>query len=462
VLFGSALLVWLPVYYLLFKKALAEIDASWDAHLAQSASALLALASANAERNDMEVLTGLLPSLVPAYLPQSPSLREAVGLDPDDIMRSFAFQLHSRDGSFQFRSPSAPEEPFPDQEPGFSNRMIDGTAWRVFTLIDPKHALLLHIAEDRAARKELAWHLIEHLLLPTLFVVPPLVVLFWLAVGRWHKNLNIINKKIIERDPDDLSPLLLAKVPSEIKSLVTTLNRLFSRLKQVLDSERSFTGSAAHELRTPLAALRIQAQVALKSPNEERRQHALIQVIACVDQTAHLIDQLLTMARLDTREAPLTVEAVDLGDMARHTADALTPLAKQHQVSLQVVGTDKILSPGDATCLGILMRNLIDNGIRHTGPGGSVKVTARTLGRCNQVLVTDSGPGIPAGQHEAMFRRFRRGDHTTVPGSGLGLSIVRRICELHGGRVRLNNRKEGGLCCEVLLPSLAAKDGESS
>ena len=451
--FAGSLLLWVPVNFFLYKNALTEVDELWDSHLAQSARVLLALATVSAERGDLEQLQDMLPNLVPAYVPPQNHLFRRVGADEAHYKRSFTFQLHERDGSFRVHSANAPDEPLADGVPGFSYRVIDGIAWRVFGIADPKHGLILYAGEDHALRKDIAWHLVEHLVFPSLLAILPLVLVIWLAVARGLKPLARLVQELQQRDPNDLHRISSDYVPVEVEPLVGALNSLFARLEHTLENERNFTGNAAHELRTPLAALRVQAQVALRASSDEQRRRALRQTITGVDRASHLVDQLLTLSRLDSRQTALSSAPVNLNEVARKIAADVGPLARQHRVEVQVSGDTEAVTPGDETYLGILIRNLVDNAVHYAGGGGAVTVTVTRSGLSNLVAVRDTGPGIPESQHSEMFGRFRRGKDTTSPGSGLGLSIVRRIAELHGGSVRLANQAQGGLCCEVWLPA---------
>ena len=453
--FGGILLVWVPVNYFLYAGALAEIDALWDSHLARSARLLLGYLSASAEHGDLERLDEELLRLVPGPMPPATDLHDRLPAAAIRDKPGFAFQLLRRDGSLLLASPGAPAELLARGAPGFSYRVIDGTAWRVYGVAEPSLGLILYAGEDHAARKDLAWHLVEHLVFPSLLAIPPLLLLIWLAVNKGLMPLSRLVRQVKRRAPSDLHPLADERVPEEVKPLVDELNSLFARLERALESERQFTGNAAHELRTPLAALRVQAQVAQRATDDAQRQRALSRTIAVVDQASHLVDQLLTLARLDSRDAALTMTPLDLGQIARGVAQDLEPLAQRHQASIQVAANDRAVSVGDETCLGILIRNLLDNAVRYGG--GEVILTLRHMGLFNLVIVTDSGRGISDGQHEDMLRRFRRGAGGGIPGSGLGLSIVRRICELHGGGVELRNRESGGLCCEVWLPAVLGR-----
>jgi signal transduction histidine kinase len=448
---GATLLVWLAVSAYLYRSALREVDALYDIHLAQSARFLMGLADTAAEHGDLGQLAALLPKLLPSAAPWT----HVLDAQPEAgrYARRIAFQLLSPEGAILVASENAPGQPLAQGLAGFSDRCLDATRWRIYGVIDPSRGLALYVGEEHGLREQLARHLVSHLLSPTLLAVPPLLILFWLAVDKGLAPLARLAKEIAARDQRDLGPLRTASVPPEVKPLVDALDSLFRRLERAMASERQFTGNAAHELRTPVAALRVQAQVAQRATDEAQRRRALDQIVTGTGHAGHLVDQLLTLSRLDTQEAAPTLGPVDLLEAARRTAEQLGPLARDRSVSLQVGGGDDALALGDETCLGILLRNLMDNAIRYTPEGGQVRVSVRSSGPFIRLIVEDSGPGIADGQHSAMFERFRRGSETTAPGSGLGLSIVRRICELHDGSIRLENREEGGLRCEVRLPS---------
>jgi len=450
---GATLLVWLAVSVFLYQGALREVDALYDLHLAQSARVLMAVTENAAEHGALEQLTTLVPKLVPPYIPWSHTSDQGPHILGVSYGRPIAFQVFNRDGALLLASENAPAEPLAPGIAGFSDSVVDSNRWRVYGVGDPKRALILYAGEDHALREGLARHLVTHFLFPVLLAVPPLLFLLWLGVVKGLEPLARLAAEVRSRDQRDLTPLKTNIVPPEAKPLVDALDSLFERLDRALDNERHFTGNAAHELRTPVAALLVQAQVAQRATDDAQRRRALDQVVTGAVYAGHLVDQLLTLSRVDTQNAPPMLEEIDLLDAVRRTADTLEPLARQHAVSLQVSGAGDAYALGDATCIGILLRNLMDNAIRYTPGGGKVRVTVRDSGVFNQVIVEDTGPGIADGEHDEMFRRFRRGSDTTARGSGLGLSIVRRICELHDGSVQLENAKEGGLRCEVRLPA---------
>jgi two-component system sensor histidine kinase QseC len=449
---AAALLVWVATNIFVYTRALDEVDALYDLHLAQSAHLMLAVVGNSANRGNLDRLELRLPLQVPAYESSTHMLTGYASVDGTNHQHELAYQVVDRHGSLLLRSPMAPAEPLGQAGAGFCESDIDGTRWRVYRVADPTHGLVLYAAEDHAVRERLAAHMVDHLLLPSLLAVPPLLLLFWLAVGRGLKPLQRLVLDIKGRDPRDLQPLGQTLRPPELTPLVDALNALLNRLDRALESERSFTGSAAHELRTPLSALRVQAQVAMRATHGAQRQRALEQVIAAVDQAAHLVEQLLTLARLEGQNGINTSERVSLLDAARRCAAELETTARSRSILLEVSGADEIVAHGNQDAIHILLRNLIDNAIRYTPNDGKVMITVGHWGLYNRVIIDDTGPGIDDAQVADMFKRFRRGADVTRPGSGLGLAIARQICELHGGGMHLENRQGGGLRCEVVLP----------
>ena len=278
----------------------------------------------------------LLPSLAPNYLPQPRGIAALSGAVPDANERVMTFQLFRRDGSFRLASADAPDAPLAAGIAGFSDNRIDGIRWRVFGVGDPKHALILYAGEHHAVREALAWHLVEGLMFPTTIAIPALLLLMWVASSKGLSPLTLLVSEVEKRDPGDLRPVTSAQVPDEVQPLLAALNSLFRRLERALECARHFTGNAAHELRTPLAALRVQAQVAQRATNDEQRRRALDQISAAAGHAGHLVDQLLTLSRLDTRDSVPTDGVVRLLEIARRTARDLEPLMTERSVSLQI------------------------------------------------------------------------------------------------------------------------------
>ena len=283
--------------------------------------------------------------------------------------------------------------------------------------------------------------------LPALIVLPLLGGWTWIAIRRGLRPLDVVAGEIAAREPDRLAALTPAYAPTEVEPLVSAVNNLFTRVEAAIANERRFTADAAHELRTPLAALAAQAQVIGLARDDSERRHALDQLDTSLRRTTRLVEQMLTLARLDhARVAGHT--PVRLDSLAEGICADLGALAIERQIGLELEAAPTTVS-SDGDMLAVLLRNLVDNALRYTPAGGRVTVTVRE----RQLLVTDDGPGIPAAAREAVFDRFHRLAGQDSAGSGLGLSIVRRIAEHIGVRVELQDAAAGrGLTAAVYFP----------
>lgn len=234
--------------------------------------------------------------------------------------------------------------------------------------------------------------------------------------------------------------------------MLDALNGLFGRVDRAMENERRFTADAAHELRTPLAALTAQAQVALRAQNAAERDHAIRQVEAGARRASHLVEQLLTLARLDPAAAP-AFAAVPLDVLATEICADHAPAALAKQITLELDAPERVLVVGQDAMLRVLLRNLVDNAIRYTPSGGKVGVGVTAQKDAVILSIADDGPGIPAPEREKALHRFHRLAGQDIEGSGLGLSIVARIVELHGARLELGDREDGhpGLVVRVIL-----------
>lgn len=348
-------------------------------------------------------------------------------------LKNFRFQILTKDGRLVMNSPDTPNVSLAETE-GFSNGTdtdIKARRWRYYMRWSKDRGVRVIVGENDEVREELITHTLWQLLFPALLGLPLLGTWVWLAIRHGLRPLDGVAEQIASREPIHLAPLKPATAPEEIRPLIESINQLFSRVEKALDSEKRFTADAAHELRTPLAALSTQAQVALRARSADERKHAIDQLIASSRRGARLVDQLLTLARVDPAGA-CPIGIVELDWLAGQVCAINGPMAVEHGVSLEL---EKVFTTvtGDPDMLRILLRNLVDNAIRYSPPGGkvTVSVTERTLS------VTDSGPGIPAEERERVFDRFHRLAGQDKEGSGLGLSIVARIAELHGAKIRL-------------------------
>jgi two-component system sensor histidine kinase QseC len=430
--------LWLALAVLVYWSTQHEVEEVLDSELAQYARVLQTLAAARQSDTSAALAIG-------AYSGQ----RSDVG---HHYERKLRLQVWSVDGKLLLHSTDAPaDDPVPTVA-GYAIQPGAPHQWRTFTLLGGPHDAVVRVAERADVRSEMVVEIALSQLAPGLLVLPISALLVWIVVGKGLQPLHRIAAEVSRRSPDQLEPLRQLAVPTEIKPLVDALNRLFERLQTTFERERRFLADAAHELRTPLAAIKAHAQAAIGASDPAQRRRALDNIVRGVDRAAHLEAQLLSLARLDpeAREA-LQPVLVNLTRLAREVLSELAPAAIAKEVELDLEGEEDLRTLGDMDLLGILLRNLVDNAIHHTPPAGAVHVTlSQETGRA-LLSVSDTGPGIPAAERERVFERFYRGQNRHGSGSGLGLSIVRRIAELHGARVRLRSAPSGGLVVDVEL-----------
>jgi two-component system sensor histidine kinase QseC len=261
-----------------------------------------------------------------------------------------------------------------------------------------------------------------------------------------------VHGQVAQRDPENLQPIAVDDCPAEVVPLVDSLNRLFGRVTKSIDNERRFTADAAHELRTPIAALRVQAQVARAAADDRERQRALDNVITGCDRATHLVEQLLTLARLDPAHVRRQSEPCDLRAVAKAAIGDIAPRAVAKGVDIELDEGPPTMTRGDAGLLAILIRNLVDNAVRYSPSRTTVRVRIDPAGGSvgKTLIVADEGPGVPAEALQHLGDRFYRAMGTGETGSGLGLSIVKRIAELHDAAVSFGVGPDGrGLQAKV-------------
>jgi signal transduction histidine kinase len=312
-----------------------------------------------------------------------------------------------------------------------------------------------HLSRREAlhARDEIVEALGESLVWPLAAAVPALALAIWLGVGAGLRPLGELRRELARRGPADLAPLDARRAPAEIEPLVAELNRLFGRIGETLERERRLTADAAHELRTPLAVLSTQAQVARRAASDAARNEALEAIVAGSERAARLIEQMLTLARLESGQGEGALQRAELRELARAVIAEAAPRALQKSLDIALEDGPPVELACHAPLLAVLVRNLVDNAVRYTPAGGRVRVTVAGDARAARLEVTDDGPGVPAQELGRLGERFHRLAAADESGSGLGLSIVLRIAELHRGRVRFAAGPRGaGLAVRVELP----------
>jgi two-component system sensor histidine kinase QseC len=408
--------VWLVATALIWYDAQHEIDELLNSHLAQAAALLVVqqVGNGHGDGEDDSVTTNEAP-LLHKYAPK------------------VAFQVF-HEGQLVSSSKNVGVEPLSALLRGYStvHRGHDQTEWRVFAAQGVESDVQVFVGEQTSTRDDILAAVVHGLLMPLLLALPVLALALWWAVRQGLRPLRQLGAAIGARQPNAIEPLALEGTPLEVQALVGALNELFERIGQLIASERRFTADAAHELRTPIAAIRTQAQVALGAGRDDAlREHALRYTLAGCDRATRLVEQLLTLARLEA--APVEhSDQVELAALARQVAAALAPAALARGQTLELDAEAHCDVAGNELLLGVLLRNLIDNALRYSPAGATVQVAVRREAGGIVLAVHDSGPGLSDEQMARLGERFFRVLGSDQPGSGLGWSIVRRIAQVHG------------------------------
>lgn len=382
-------------------------------------------------------------------------VRHGVVTDSEDALEDrgqFLSQIWDADGELIFTSD--PDIDLPQQPNGLHVLHWRGSEWHTYTLRE--RGLTIQVANTTANRQAMFARIVPWLILPMGLLIALLAAGIWFAVGRALRPLTALRDEIGQREPDKLLPLATHDLPEELRPLAEALNELLGRLDATFRLQRQFIADAAHELRTPLAAVRLQAQLVQQASSPAEREAGLAQLMAGVDRAAHLVQQLLDLARHDPRTNTEPVAAVDLCALARATVTDFSAMAEAAGIDLGLGSCEATVIQGRARALRVLLNNLVDNALRHCPPGSRVDVEVQRRAEATWLIVRDNGPGIPRVEHARVFDRFYRLPGTATPGSGLGLAIVREIAQHHGGRVLLADTPGGGLTVRVELPPAAA------
>lgn len=418
-----------------------EIAEVYDAHLAQNARLLQGVLSLPLHGQRREDLYQAFDAAL------GKAGRRRVGHPYESKL---AFQVWSDDGVVMVNTPSAPTFVTRPSTPGFSDLVVDGRKWRSFVLPVPEQHWVIWVGERSDVRDDLVGRIVRHTLLPFLLGSLALALLVWLAIGRALMPLQNMAQVIRARHAESLAPLQLVPLPRELEPMQAAINRLLTQIEQLLRREHRFIADAAHEMRTPLAILRLHAQNAQGATTEEERQKALGFLIAGVDRLGRVVNQLLTLARLEPRLAQRTRERVDLEALVTDHLAQLAPwiLEQGQEPSLDIAPGDYHLAT-DAGALAIALQNLVTNAVNHSPPGGRVRVSLARVGEQVLLCVEDEGPGIDEADLERVFERFYSKDSSN--GAGLGLSIVSMIAKRLGGSVQLCNVAPHGLRATLRL-----------
>jgi two-component system, OmpR family, sensor histidine kinase QseC len=435
---GMVLLFGMLASYESYENALHEADEIFDAQLAHFAQNLMIVAEhADSDVEELEHVPA------PSY----------------EFQKILAFQVWSTKSTppkLLFRSSNIPgtiTAQVPDV--GFSDVELNGERWRYYRQRDERRDLDVLVGEDDKDRHELAHKVAWSNLTPFLFGLPLLALLAMLAVYFGLRPLRRLTQSLRQLSPEQLSHVTVRNAPKEIVPVVGALNSLLDRIARTIENERRFTADASHELRTPIAALHSQIQAAQLSSNKEERMESLSKALQGADRMSHLVGQLLTLSRLDESSSPPDAGAINLAELVQECCAELGTgaLAKHIEIELAAEAQPEVY--GSSDMLRIMLRNLMDNAIRYTPEGGRLNVVLRLAGEGRaEIEIADSGAGVSDENLALLGQRFNRLNQTEESGVGLGLSIVRRIAEIHRAEVSFSRAAElGGLSVTVTFPA---------
>ena len=411
-----------------YRTARAETEALFDAQMQRIALSLSGSLGAGALSDD-------------APAADTPAAREMI------------IQIWRADGVMLYRSPQGRLLP-PQTAIGFSDTVAGGEPYRIYALRTDTQ--VVQVAQQTEARGRMAGQLALRAVLPVALLAPVLMLIVWWVVGRAIGPIERVRRQVAARRPDDLAPLPTAGLPAEVRPLVGEMNGLLTRLSAAWDALTHFTADAAHELRSPLAALRLQAQSLQRAPDDATRAIATERLLAGIDRATRLVEQLLALARQEGAGEGAELVSLDLTALARNALADAEPEAARHAIALTLdAPTAHVVLRADEAALAVLLRNLLGNALRHTPPGGQVRVGVREEASVIDLTVEDSGPGIAPDERARVLDRFYRVPGTPGHGSGLGLAIVRAIAERHGAALTLDASPTlGGLRVMLRWPAV--------
>ena len=414
-----------------------EIEEVYDAQLAHSAKILLQLTEKEiGESSNIEIELGTERPDIAHHYENKLTFR----IWKDDILSTQSIQAE------QFGSFTA--------APGYSNENINGDSWRFFVLIDPISNITIEVAEQLEIRQELILKILASFWLPLFLFVPLLILIIWWVIGIALKPVLLLSDEINLREPNDFSPINEKLTPTEIRSLIHSMNSMLTRIQSSFTREKQFTDNAAHELRTPLAAMKVQTQVLIKkSAHLPEFEEGLNDLHLSIDRATQMIEQLLELARLQSGISDM--QLVDLYQVLTETVQEISPLAARCNIHIQLPEKAPYRINGNYHALTIMLKNVIENAIKFSPAGANITITFRQNEHDIVLSVTDAGPGISEKDKSKIFERFYRVKKSSqYSGSGLGLSIVKWVSDMHQGDIRLEDNKPQGLRFELRFPRI--------
>jgi len=420
-------LIWFSAVWWIQHSTRTEVEGVLDARLAEAAQMVSSLMSD--QRVEFSSAAEAVVALKDASAPE--------------YSRQLSCQIWSVDGQMVGASGSAPEGRLADAQSGYSDSVVDGERWRVYTEVNQELGLRVMVGDRLAVRERLVADVTRGLLVPALAILPVLAGLIWLSVGRGLAPLDRMAQTLAERSADNLEPVQAGPLPRELRPMGAALDALFDRVAAARERERNFSAYAAHELKTPLSGIKTQAQIAAMAPDEETRRHALSQIERGVARTDRMVRQLLELAAVDGASAE-SEGVFDVADVLAHVRDMLGRAATAKGVKIRLdLPNASAMASGNATLAAMALRNVVENAIVASPPGKVVEI-AVTVAQDVSVVVSDEGAGIDDADRSRITERFFRGSGAPDGGSGLGLSIAKAALVQIGADLHFQRRAGGG------------------
>jgi len=432
-------IAWLSAAAWIYTNTQKQVEHVLDARLEESARMVSSLMSTDTVEAAMSAIGQ--PATLPASDQRSPYLRQ------------LSCQIWSMSGQLVSQSEGAPDVPLATSGDGFSERSINGENWRVFTVSNVERGVQVMVGDSVEVRRHLVFGVMQGTLLPMLALLPIAGLLIWFSVRRGLSPLDEMAATLARRPADDLQAVDTTRAPAELGPITTSINALLGRVAAARARETTFTAFAAHELKTPLAGIKTQTQIALASQDSAIRDHALKQISSGVDRSARMVRQLLDLTAADTPDQSGS-SAAHIGAVVSDVVASLTHMSDRRKVTTTCSGCEAgTMIACDTTLAGIAIRNIVENAASYTPEGGEVRVAIVATKSTVAVVVDDDGPGLSEADLAHVGERFFRARDANSMGSGLGLSIAETVMTRCGGSLQLTNRQGGtGLTVRLTFP----------
>lgn len=449
-MFASLLLAFMVSLLISYRAINYEIAEVYDAQLVQDARFIEGFLNQKSYKIDWSHISQALAHINQLSFNQG----EEANADGHSYERKMAIQVWDNQGNLLLTTPNAPQHALSPLKKGFFRQQHSNHDWYIYSHQIPNNKYWLLVAERADIRNEITEKMLSSLLIGSLMSLLLIAVLISWIIKNGLAPLNQLSKAMQARDLDYLQPVQLSQTPPhELKPVLQALNHLLQRLDEGLERERRFLADAAHELRTPLAVLKLQLQVAQQAPTLNEMRQGVDNALLGVNRSTHTVEQLLTLARIEANKQTLQRESIDMVALAQEVVANLFPLALDKQQDIELLYTQEtVLYTGNRLLLSILLRNLLSNAIYYSPMHAQISVKVEALNNGVLWAVYDSGQGVPAEDIPRLMQRFYRHQQSKdSAGTGLGLSIVQKVVELHQGKVNIYNQKTGGLAVEVVL-----------